>query len=121
MTFDCSSSCSLLFYYIRRFLVQNVLIWLKEINSAYFDIEVSQDRLSRLPLDGECDDIPNVEFNDNTHHTLDLGLAPEQVDPGKTDSGSHSSVLLQDAPVTIQNKIENVVKQVLGNAAEVSF
>ena len=105
---------------VRRFHVQNALIWLKENNPAYFDIEVSQDRLNKLPLDGECDDIPNVEFNENAHHTKDLGPAPEQVDPGETDSVSHSSVLLPDAPVTIQNQIENVVKSVLGSAAEVS-
>ena len=78
-------------------------------------------RLSRLPLDGECNDNPNVEFNDNAHHTKDLGPAPEQVDPDETDSVSHSSVLQPNAPVIIQYKTENVVKQVLGKAAEVSF
>ena len=57
---------------VRRVHFQNALIWLKESSLAYSDIEISQERLSRLPLDGECDDIRNVEFNGNVHHANDL-------------------------------------------------
>ena len=93
---------------VRRFQVQNAVLWLKEHNPAYSDIEISQERLSRLLLHGECDHIPNVDFKDHAHHTNDLGSASEQIDPGEADSITHYSVLLPDAPVTIQNEIQNV-------------
>lgn len=42
---------------VRRYKIQNALIWLKENNSVYSDIIISQDRINLLPLDGELEDI----------------------------------------------------------------
>ena len=41
---------------IRRFFVQDALIWLKSHNHAYSDI-LFEDRLHNIPLDGESTDI----------------------------------------------------------------
>ena len=42
---------------VRRYKIQNALIWLKENNSVYSDIIISQDRINLLPLDGELEDV----------------------------------------------------------------
>ena len=105
---------------VRRFYVQNALIWLKQNNPVYSDIQISQERLNKLPLDAECDGVPSVEFSEDTVHNNDLGPAPEQIDTGECEGNTNSSVLLPDAPLSIQTEINNVVQDVLGNDAEVS-
>ena len=50
---------------VRRLHVQNALFWLKTNNPAYSDIIISQDRLGKLPLDGECHDVPSISFNED--------------------------------------------------------
>lgn len=104
---------------IRRFYVQNALIWLKQNNPVYSDILISQEKLNKLPLDAECDGVPSVEFQEDTVHNNDLGPAPEQIDTGECEANTNSSVLLPDAPLSIQTEINNVVQDVLGNDAEV--
>lgn len=38
-------------YRVRRYTVQNALLWLKNNNPAYSDITISNDRLNQLPID----------------------------------------------------------------------
>ena len=92
---------------------------MKTNNPAYSDIIISQDRLWKLPLDGECHDVPSFTFNEDTTHCNDLGPAADQTDPGDTGCSTHSGVLLSEVPVSIETEIKNVVQEVMGNNADV--
>ena len=70
-------------YSVRRQKIQEALLFLKNNNSAYTDIIISQDRLNSLPVDGELTSVQTVEFNPDTVHNSDLGPAPNQTDPGE--------------------------------------
>jgi hypothetical protein len=47
--------------------------WLKENNSVYSDIIISQDRINLLPLDDELQDISTLEYREETQHLNDQG------------------------------------------------
>lgn len=51
---------------VHRYTVQEALVWLKDNNSAYSDIIISQERKNLLHLNGDCEGIPTVEFDENT-------------------------------------------------------
>ena len=89
-------------YSVRRQKIQEALLFLKNNNSAYTDIIISQDRLNSLPVDGELTSVQTVEFNPDTVHDSDLGPAPNQTDPGEINGTTHSSVLLPDPNINIQ-------------------
>lgn len=61
---------------VRRFKVQNALLWLKQNNPVYSDIIISQDRLELLPIDDEMPDIETLEYSDKTIHQSDRRPAP---------------------------------------------
>ena len=107
-------------FQVRRYTVQNALTWLKNNNRAYKDIEICENRLQRLPIDGECDEIATVLFSEDTGHSNDQGPAAEQTDPGAIDGASNSCVLLPDQHVNIQNEVQNIVQDVLGENASVT-
>ncbi len=75
------------------------------------DINISQERLHKLPEEEEISDIQTLEYEDTTAHTNDMGPAKEQYDQGLTDEDvmSHSSVLLPDTNCNIREKVENIV------------
>ena len=98
---------------IRRCVVQRALEWLQTNNHAYQDILISKERLSNLPEDGELQDIQIVEY-DEDHHLQDKGPAEDQTDPGETEADTTSSVLLPEVTVDIRQKVEDVVKEVVG-------
>ena len=102
---------------VRRYRVQNALIWLKENNPVYSDIFISQERVTMLPLDGECAGIPTVEVPETTQYNNDKGPASEQTDPADENYTTHSSVILPDAPVNIQAQVQNIVSDVLGETS----
>ena len=77
-----------------------------------------------LPLNGDCEGIPTVEFDENTPPINDKGPASDQTDPGDDNYTTHSSVLLPDPPINIQKEVQNTVNDVLGdnsNAEGVTF
>ena len=100
--------------------MQNALTWLKNNNHAYKDIEICENRLQRLPIDGKCDEIATVLFSEDTEHSNDQGPAAEQTEPGAIDGASNSCVLLPDQHVNIQNEVQNIVHDVLGENASVT-
>ena len=59
-------------------IFKEALLFLKNNNSAYTDIIISQDRLNSLPVDGELTSVQTVEFNPDTVHNSDLGPASFQ-------------------------------------------
>ncbi len=90
--------------------------WLKDNNPAYSDIIISEERLQRLPIDGELQDINTVEFNENVTHGNDNGPAPDQVDPGNVEAlETNSSVLLPDDTCDLRQRVEDVVDKVVGD------
>ncbi|KAK3104656.1 hypothetical protein FSP39_007268 [Pinctada imbricata] len=100
---------------VRRYKIQNALIWLKRNNPAYVDIIISQERLNELPIDGDID-IPTIECNENTTCNNDRGPAPDQTELSvETDVETASSVLLPDPTVKIADKIQNVVNEIIEN------
>ena len=106
---------------VRRYSVQTALQWLKSNNPAYSDIEISSERLALLPIEGEISNIPTVDFKPDTAHTEDHGPAPNQLPTGDNEGESISSVLLPDANVDIRQQIEDVVRDVVGENAEVTM
>ena len=70
-----------------------------------------------LPLNGEFAGKPTVEVPENTPYNNDKGPANEQTDPA--DPGlytTHYSVLLSETPINIQEEVQNVVSDVLGES-----
>lgn len=102
---------------VRRYTVQTALYWLKQHNPAYFDIIISQDRLNRLPVNGELT-LHTVKCGDNpTKHTpKDKGPAPAQTHLENTNDylETNSGVLLSDPPVDIRKTVSDVVQNVTG-------
>ena len=49
-----------------------------------------------------------------TQITSDKGPAPDQSNPGEVQGTTHSSVLLPDQNVNIREKVQNIVKDVVG-------
>ena len=47
---------------VRRYKIQAALTWLKCNNPAFQYIQISQERLQMLPMDGELTDVDSVEF-----------------------------------------------------------
>ncbi|VDI45637.1 Hypothetical predicted protein [Mytilus galloprovincialis] len=70
---------------VRRLKIQTALLFLKEYNSAYFDIIISKEWLAALPLDGELSDIQTVKYQANNVHISDNGPPPDQTDPGEVE------------------------------------
>ncbi|CAG2208487.1 unnamed protein product [Mytilus edulis] len=103
-------------FVVRRLKIQTALLFLKQYNSAYFDIIISNERLAALPLDGELSDIQTVEYQANTVHISDNGPAPDQTDPGEVEGLTHSSVILPDPHINIRKKVEDIVSDVVGPA-----
>ncbi|XP_053405155.1 uncharacterized protein LOC123560749 [Mercenaria mercenaria] len=101
---------------VRRKKIQLALEWLKNNNPAYADIKICKERLSLLPEDGELTDIPTAEYNSSVSHLNDLGPAPDQIQPGEIDGETASSVLLPDVPINLQEKVTNIVKDVVGES-----
>jgi hypothetical protein len=99
---------------VRRFKVQNALLWLKQNNPVYSDIMIGQDRLELLPIDGEMPDIETLEYSDKIIHQSDRGPVPDQIDIGEVDGITNSSVLLPDPSINIRGKVQNVVDEIVG-------
>ena len=59
---------------------------------------------------------PTVEVPENTPYNNDMGPANEQTDPADPDYTTHSSVLLPETPINIQQKVQNIVSDVLGES-----
>ena len=97
---------------VRRYKIQNALIWLKENNSVYSDIIISQDRINLLPLDGELEDISTLEYREETQHLNDQGPAVDQIDPGEIQGETVSGVSLPYPNINIKESIENAVKEI---------
>ena len=109
---------------VRRYVVQNALLWLKQNNPVYVDIEICPDRLSQLPIDDEIQNIQTVKFNDNTGHINDQGPAPEQIHPGEStdldDTTTASGILIPDQITDIQKDKHEFVSNILNNKNPVS-
>ena len=105
---------------VRRYKIQAALTWLKCNNPAFQDIQISQERLQMLPMDGELTDMDSVEFPANATHINDDGPAPQQTDPGEVSGFSHSSVLMPDQSIGIREEIEKLLNEVLENPGEVT-
>ena len=103
---------------VRRHTVQNALIWLKQNNSVYSNITISQERLQQLPLDGEMPNIQTLEYTNSTTHQNDKGPANEQTDLGDIDGVTHSSVLLPDETFNLRDKVQNIVNEIVGDNHE---
>ncbi|XP_021371429.1 uncharacterized protein LOC110466321 [Mizuhopecten yessoensis] len=97
---------------VRRFTVQNALIWLKNNNLAYSDITISQDRLSQLPLDSTLE-LQSLEIDSIETRVDDQGPAPQQVDPGTTDGLSESGVLIPEPNLDINKELQTVVEDII--------
>ena len=96
---------------VRRYVVQKALVWLKNHNSAYSDIIISQSRLDGLPLNGSIE-VSTVETAACSVNN-DEGPAPEQADPGKVGD-TISCVTLPEPCVNIREEVEKVVEEVVG-------
>ena len=106
---------------VRRYKVQNALLWLQENNPVFKDIIISDERLSQLPRDGELRDGHIFEYDDDGHERInDNGPAFEQINPGDEEICTDSSVLLPDPPVDIRHEVEHAVRSVVGPDSEVS-
>ena len=77
-------------------------------------IIISQESLNSLPEDGELPNILTVQCNDITSGETDKGPAPDQINPGKVDGTTHSSVLLSDPEINISEEVNKIVKDVIG-------
>ena len=97
---------------VRRYSVQHALDWLKDNNPAYSDIIICNERLNQLPLDNEVD-LLTLDVSD-VSTTNDLGPAQEQTDPGEISGDTESGVLLPKPVVSIRDKVEKVVEEVIG-------
>lgn len=65
---------------VRRWRVRDALIWLKENNPIYADIQISQDRLDSLPINGVPEEILSVVKYSSDIEALDReheGYVPE--------------------------------------------
>ena len=103
---------------VRRYKIQNALQWLKNNNPAYFDIQIDSSRLNALPIDGELNEIHEVQYHNSAKHFNDRGPAPQQTDPDTTTNDDHdftSGVLLPDPTVNIQEQVNAIIQQVTGN------
>ena len=98
---------------VRRYVIQNALIWLKGNNPAYSDIEIDKDRLSLYPIDGEMPNLQTVVIPDQNRN-MDKGPAFDQINLESEHGESNSGVLLPDLPTNMQEKIQNVVTEVTG-------
>jgi hypothetical protein len=87
-------------YRVRRYTIQNALIWLKNNNPAYSDITFSSDRLNQLPLDNSLN-LQSLEVDSFQNSEGDQGPAPQQVDTGLTDGFSESGVLIPEPSIDI--------------------
>lgn len=68
-------------YRVRRYTVQNALLWLKNNNPAYSDITISNDRLNQLPIDSSVNlQTLEVDSFEQSSRKNDIGPAPQQVD-----------------------------------------
>jgi hypothetical protein len=94
---------------VRWYKIQNALIWLKENNSVYSDIIISQDRIHLLTVDGELEDISTLEYREETQHLNDQGPAVDQIDPGEIQGETVSGVSLPHPNINIKESIENAV------------
>ena len=98
---------------VRRFIIQQVLQWLKLNNPAYFDIIISQERLDLLPENAPVE-IHTVETKlSDQNSDKDIGPAPQQVDRGDVDGNSVSCVSLPETTINIREQVEKVVEQVV--------
>ncbi|CAC5413966.1 unnamed protein product [Mytilus coruscus] len=97
---------------VRRQKVQIALVWLKKNNHAYFDIEISEERLNLLPVDGQIQNISTLEYNSDVGHLNDQGPAPKQIDLGNDEGETISSVLLPEPCVDIKQKIQDAVEEI---------
>jgi hypothetical protein len=100
---------------VRRYKIQHALIWLKENNSVYSDIIISQDRINVLPLDGELEDISTLEYREETQHFNDQGPAVDQIDPVEIQGETVSGVSLPHPNINIKESIANAVKEISEN------
>ena len=101
----------------KRFVVlkfKNAVLFLKQNIPAYSDIIISQESLNSLPEDGELPNILTVQCNDIISGETDKGPAPDQINPGKVDGTTHSSVLLPDPEINISEEVNKIVKDVIG-------
>jgi hypothetical protein len=100
---------------VMRYKIQNALIWLKENNSVYSDIIISQDRINLLTVDGELEDISTLEYREETQHLNDQGPAVDQIDHGEIQGETVSGVSLPHPNINIKEIIENAVKEISEN------
>ena len=99
---------------VRRYIIQQVLQWLKLNNPAYFDIIISQERLVLLPENAPVE-IHTVETKlSDQNSDKDIGPAPQQADPGDVDGNSVSCVSLPEPAINIREQVEKVVEQIVG-------
>ena len=101
---------------VRRWRVQEGLVWLKGNNPLYADIEVSEDRLSELPNDGIPDELMMI-----AKHTTDImSLEKERGGYVPTDAATfgleNGQALFSDAGLIEVEEIE----EDFGNAAIVT-
>ena len=107
---------------VRRRMVESALKWLKANNPAFSDIEISIQRLNRLPVDGQLDDLETVEFPPDTVHLDDKGPAEDQFGPAIIGRESASGVLIAEPPVNIEEEVRSAVNEVIGDrSTEVTF
>ena len=100
---------------VRRYTVQNALIWLKANNCAFQDILISEERLALLPLDGELQDGHLCEFDSVSDRSTDLGPAPQQLDKDHDcNMMTDSLTMLPDLHVDIRQEVEDTVRTVIG-------
>ena len=101
---------------IRRYIVQDDLIWLQRNNPAYGDITICDKRLSQLPIDGPLDDMHFVVFcADQVHHNDDRGSASEHINPENTsESETHSCVTRPEPALDSKRQVEKIIQDVIG-------
>ncbi|XP_062621909.1 uncharacterized protein LOC134283470 [Saccostrea cucullata] len=99
-------------YRVRRFIVQNALIWLKNNNPVYSDIIISNDRLNQLPFDSPLE-LQTLELDTFESKNDDQGPAPQQFKPGPTDGLSDSGVLMPEPSIDINQEVHNVVEDIV--------
>lgn len=67
-------------YRVRRYTVQNALLWLKNNNPAYSDITISNDRLNQLPIDSSVNlQTLEVDSFEQSSRKNDIGPAPNKL------------------------------------------
>ena len=101
---------------VRRYAVQNALMWLKENNPAFQDILISDQRLSQLPLDGELQNGHVMEYDESgISRPNDQGPAADQLHPDE-EFPTDSTVLLPDPIVDVRMEINEAVQDVVNEA-----